>query len=85
MAETISYQPVDVCARRIDITHENGIILKVVFTGGCGGNTQGVSRLVEGRKVEEVIALLDGIVCPGSRTRKTSCPAQLANALKTIV
>lgn len=53
----------------------------VEFIGGCNGNTQGVSRLVEGMKVEKVIELLEGINCNG---KGTSCPDQLAKALKTI-
>lgn len=75
----IEYCPQGVCSRKIDIDVENGIIQKVVFTGGCSGNTQGVSRLLEGMTVEEAIARLDGIKCG---FRPTSCPDQLAKALK---
>lgn len=75
----IEYCPQGVCSRKIDIDVENGIIQKVVFTGGCSGNTQGVSRLLEGMAVEEAIARLDGIKCG---FRPTSCPDQLAKALK---
>lgn len=75
----IEYYPQGVCSRKIDIDVENGIIQKVVFTGGCAGNTQGVSRLVEGMTVEDAIARLDGIRCG---FRPTSCPDQLARALK---
>ena len=46
--ETISYTPKGVCSRKIDIEVEDGIVKKVHFTGGCNGNTQGVSKLVEG-------------------------------------
>lgn len=84
MEQTLVYTPEHVCSRRITIVHEDGIVKKVTFVGGCAGNTQGVSRLAEGRPVEELIRLLDGIQCPGSGPYKTSCPAQLANALKTI-
>ena len=77
--KTISYIPSGVCSRKIDISVEGGIVKEVSFTGGCNGNTQGISRLVKGMKVEDVIERLDGINCNG---RGTSCPAQLAKALK---
>ena len=48
---TISYTPKGVCSRKIDIEVEDGIVKKVHFTGGCNGNTQGVSKLVEGMKL----------------------------------
>ena len=56
-------------------------IVKVHFVGGCNGNTQGVARLVEGIEIDEVIERLSGIRC-GSK--QTSCPAELAKALKAI-
>lgn len=58
---------------------DNGLIRNVVFTGGCNGNLQGISRLVEGMKVEEAINKLEGIRCG---YKSTSCPDQLAQALK---
>lgn len=75
----IEYSPNGVCSRKIDIDIEDGIIQKVVFTGGCAGNTQGVASLLVGMTVEEAIARLDGIKCG---FRPTSCPDQLAKALK---
>lgn len=68
-----------VCARAIDIEVEDGIVKSLNFVGGCNGNTQGVSRLCEGRTVEEVVKTLEGINCRG---RGTSCPDQLAKVLK---
>ncbi len=68
-----------VCAREIDFEIENNIIKKVKFLGGCAGNTQGVSRLIEGMNVDEAIERLSGIRCGA---RPTSCPDQLAIALK---
>jgi uncharacterized protein (TIGR03905 family) len=59
-------------------------IVKVETLEGCQGNRQGVARLCEGRKIDEVITLLEGIKCHGSRTGETSCPDQLAKALKSI-
>lgn len=75
----INYKPKGVCSTNIEVEVEEGIIRHVQFTGGCHGNTQGVSRLVEGMKAQDVIDRLSGIDCRG---RKTSCPDQLANALR---
>lgn len=84
MAETFTYKPEGVCSRQITITHENGVILHIEFVGGCQGNTQGVARLAEGRKIEEVIPLIEGIKCRGGDGGRTSCPDQLAKALRQI-
>lgn len=72
-----------VCSRlmEVEITPD-GVVERVQFTGGCAGNTQGVAALVKGRPVEEVIGLLRGIDCRG---KGTSCPDQLARALKRAV
>lgn len=76
------FQPKGVCSTSIDITTENGIIKSVVFTGGCSGNLQGISRLVEGMKTEDAIARLKGIRCG---FKSTSCPDQLAKALESMI
>ena len=76
--EHISYKTQGTCSRQIDMDIENGVIVDAKFTGGCSGNTQGVACLVKGMKVEEVIARLKGIQCRAG----TSCPDQLATALK---
>ena len=73
------YSPQGVCSRRISFEVEGGIVKNVEFTGGCAGNTQGVARLCEGRKAEELIELLQNIKCG---FKQTSCPAELAKALK---
>ena len=78
----INYQPQGVCSRQMKIEVEDGIVKSFEVIGGCHGNLQGISRLVEGMKVEEVIARLDGIRCGG---KPTSCPDQLAQALKQAV
>ena len=75
---TIEYTPKGVCSRKITAEVEDGIVKSVVFTGGCNGNTQGVARLAQGMKVEDVIARLENVDCGG---RGTSCPDQLALAL----
>lgn len=64
------------------IEHENGVIVHATIAGGCMGNTQGVCRLIEGMKIEDVITKLKGIKCRGSRTGETSCPDQLAIGLE---
>ena len=76
---TIEYTPKGVCSRKITAEVEDGIVKSVVFTGGCNGNTQGVARLAQGMKVEDVITRLENVDCGG---RGTSCPDQLAKALK---
>ena len=76
---TTEYTPKGVCSRKITAEVEDGIVKSVVFTGGCNGNTQGVARLAQGMKVEDVIARLENVDCGG---RGTSCPDQLAKALK---
>ncbi len=74
------YQTQGTCSQAIDFEIDaNGILHNVVFYGGCNGNLQGISKLVEGMKVEDVIAKIDGISCSGG---PTSCPDQLAIALK---
>ena len=74
-----SATPAGVCSRRMDFEiDENGIVTKVLIVGGCPGNSLGLAKLAEGRKAEEVVALLTGIRC-GSKP--TSCPDQLARAI----
>ena len=75
----IKYQPHGVCSRQIIIDVEDGIVNSVKFVGGCSGNTQGVAALVKGMKVNDVIDRLEGIRC---NSKPTSCPDQLAKALK---
>ncbi len=76
------YQTKGTCSSAIDIEVNNGVIESVAFTGGCNGNLKGISSLVKGMKVEEAIARLEGIRCG---FKATSCPDQLAQALKTLV
>jgi uncharacterized protein (TIGR03905 family) len=84
MEKTFTYVPQNVCSRQMSIVYDGDTIVSVTVLGGCNGNLQGVSRLVKGRKIDEIIATLDGIRCPGSRTKITSCPDQLAQALKAL-
>ena len=70
-----------VCSTQIDIELDGDIIHRVKYTNGCNGNTQGVAALIAGMKVDDAISRLDGINCKG---RGTSCPDQLARALKAL-
>ncbi|MBE6756104.1 MAG: TIGR03905 family TSCPD domain-containing protein [Ruminococcaceae bacterium] len=77
-----TYRTQGTCARTIDIELEDGIIKEIRFGGGCAGNTQGIAKLVEGMKAEEVIGKLEGIRCG---FKSTSCPDQLAKALRIVL
>jgi uncharacterized protein (TIGR03905 family) len=76
--EKITFATKGVCSRQIEISIENGI-LNVRFKSGCSGNLQGISKLVEGMHIDDVIAKLKGIDCGG---KGTSCPDQLSKALQ---
>ena len=78
-----NYQTKGVCSRSIAVEIDDDHIIKSVqFMGGCNGNTQGVARLAEGRKAEDIVPRLRGINCGG---RGTSCPDQLANAIEEMI
>lgn len=76
---TFEYVPRGVCARKMVITVEDGVVTEAQILGGCHGNSQGVAALVKGMKVEEIISRLSGIRCG---YKSSSCPDQLAAALK---
>ncbi len=75
----ITYTPHGVCSRQIIIEAEDGKLKDVQYIGGCNGNLKGIGALTRGMDIEEVISRLENIKC-GSKP--TSCPAQLAQALK---
>ena len=77
-----TYTPHGVCSRQIELEVEDGVVKNLKVIGGCNGNLQGISKLVEGMKVEEVIKRLKGIDCAG---KGTSCPDQIAKALEEIL
>lgn len=79
MAMKYTYRTMGTCSSQIDFEVENGVLKGVHFTGGCNGNLKGISALVEGMKVNEVITRLEGIRCGG---KPTSCPDQLCKALR---
>ena len=73
------YKPEGVCAQLLSLEIEDGIVKSVEFIGGCTGNAQGISSLVKGMHVDDVIERLEGIKCG---FKDTSCPDQLSAALK---
>ena len=77
----ITYRPKGVCSQEMHIEVEDGIVRRLEVVGGCSGNLQGIARLVEGMSVEEVVSRLEGIRCG---FKSTSCPDQLAKALKSL-
>lgn len=74
------YKTHGTCSQQILIDVDGDTIANVEFIGGCTGNTQGVSRLIEGMKIDDVIAKCKGIQCRAG----TSCPDQLATALEEM-
>lgn len=72
------YRTQGTCSSKIIFDIQDNKITELSFVGGCRGNTQGVAKLALGRDVDEVIGLLDGVICRNG----TSCPDQLAQALK---
>lgn len=80
--KTVQYQTQGTCSKLIEVTaDENNVIQEVTFYGGCNGNLQGITRLVKGQKIEDVIQRLEGIRCGA---KPTSCPDQLCQALKLM-
>ncbi len=73
------YRPTGVCSQAIKVELDGDTVKSVEFIGGCAGNTTGISRLVRGMNVDEAIERMEGITCG---FRPTSCPDQLAQALK---
>lgn len=76
-----TYRPKGVCSQLMEIETEGDIVKSVKVTGGCSGNLQGISSLVSGMSIDETISRLEGIKCGW---KSTSCPDQLAQALKQI-
>ena len=76
-----TYKTKGTCSSQIDLEVENGVVQDVKFTGGCNGNTKGISALVKGMKVDDVIARCQGIRCG---FKPTSCPDRLATALLAV-
>ena len=79
---TFTYNPKGVCSRQFKIDVENGVVNSIAIVGGCSGNLQGIASLLKGMKVEDAIARMEGTRCG---FKSTSCPDQIAQALKTVV
>lgn len=73
------YKTKGTCSQMILFDVEDGKLMNVKFMGGCNGNLKGIGALVEGMDIDEVISRVEGITCG---MKKTSCPDQLAQALK---
>ncbi len=71
-----------VCSKKIIIDTDGNKITQIEIVGGCHGNSQGISRLMEGMDIHDVIDRLEGVKCGG---KQTSCPDQIAKALKTLL
>lgn len=80
------YKTQGTCSSQIyfDVVEKDGkkVVSGVKFVGGCSGNTQGVAKLVEGMEVNEAISRMEGIRCG---FKSTSCPDQLAKAIKSVL
>lgn len=77
-----TYKTSGVCSRSIDFDVEDGILKNVKYIGGCDGNLKGIGKLTEGMNIKEVADRLEGIKCG---FKSTSCPDQLARALRGII
>lgn len=75
----MDYKTSGVCAQQIHLELDGDVIKEVEFIGGCNGNTKGIASLVRGMKAEDAIERMEGITCG---FKPTSCPDQLAKALK---
>ena len=76
-----TYRPKGVCSQLMEIEIEEGRLTGLKVMGGCDGNLQGISRLVAGMEIDDAIERMEGIRCG---RKDTSCPDQLAQALKAI-
>lgn len=78
---TIDYTPKGICAQKMTVSAENGVITGAEIYGGCDGNHKGVISLITGMKLEDAIEKMQGIRCG---RKDSSCPDQLALALKEL-
>jgi len=76
---TFTYKPKGVCSQLMEFEIEDGKLVNLTVTGGCSGNLRGISKLVKGMEVTEIIERLEGVRCG---YKSTSCPDQIAQALK---
>lgn len=78
--ETFIYKPKGVCSIEMQFSMDQDIIRDVKIVGGCAGNLLGITRLIKDKKIEEVLEAFDGVRCGN---KPTSCPDQIAKALRT--
>ena len=81
MRDNVVYTTFGTCSKQINLQIEDDVIMDIQFIGGCQGNLMGISQLVIGQNIHDVIKKLKGIKCG---PKPTSCPDQLATALKQI-
>lgn len=79
MKKMFTFYPEGTCSQMIEIELDGDTIKEVIFTGGCNGNLNGISKLIRGMKAEDVISRLEGTRCG---FKDTSCPDQLSKALR---
>ena len=82
MKKYFTFYPEGTCSQMIEIALDGDTINEVIFTGGCNGNLNGISKLIEGMKAEDVISKLEGTRCG---FKDTSCPDQLSKALRAAL
>ena len=77
----VAAEPEGVCSQAVELLINDGVVEQARFHGGCGGNTQGICRLIAGMTIAEVVRRLQGIDCGG---KGTSCPDQLSQVLASL-
>ena len=82
MREQYTYKPTGVCSKEMIFELEDGVIQDLQVIGGCNGNLKGISALVKGQMIQDVVNRLEGIQCG---MKQTSCPDQIAKALKSYM
>jgi uncharacterized protein (TIGR03905 family) len=82
MQKMFTFYPEGTCSQMIEIELEGDTVKDVVFTGGCNGNLNGISKLIKGMKAQDVIERLEGTTCG---FKNTSCPDQLSKALRAAM
>ena len=82
MSKMFTFYTEGVCSMMIEIELDGDVISDVIFTGGCNGNLTGISKLIKGMKVQDVIDKLEGTKCG---FKDTSCPDQLSKALRAAM
>ena len=77
--ERFTYKTKGTCSQMITFDVNDNVVTNVQFFGGCNGNLKGIAKLVEGMNIDDIITRVEGVKCG---MKSTSCPDQLAQALK---